>query len=59
MWIGCGTEDATAFNGGRNIHRIFTEKGLRHEWVESPGYRHDYQIWRIYLRDVAARLFRE
>jgi 1,4-alpha-glucan branching enzyme len=24
-----------------------------------PGYRHDYQIWRIYFRDLAARLFRE
>lgn len=59
VWIGCGTADATAYNGGVNIHRIFTEKELRHEWVESPGYRHDYQIWRIYFRDLAARLFRE
>ncbi|MEO7413297.1 MAG: alpha/beta hydrolase-fold protein [Opitutaceae bacterium] len=59
VWIGCGTADATAYNGGVNMHRIFTEKGLRHEWVESPGYRHDYQVWRIYLRDLAPRLFRE
>lgn len=59
VWIGCGTADATAYNGGLNIHRLFTEKGLRHEWVESPGYRHDYQVWRIYFRDLASRFFRE
>jgi hypothetical protein len=31
--------------------KALTSKGIRHE-VESPGYRHDYQIWRIYLRDL-------
>lgn len=57
IWIGCGTEDATALNGTRNFRRILAGKGIKHEWVESPGYRHDYQIWRIYLRDVLPKLF--
>jgi enterochelin esterase-like enzyme len=58
IWLGCGTDDG-AINGGRALDKVLTEKGIRHEWVESPGYRHDYQIWRIYLRDLLPRLFRD
>ena len=39
----------------------FTGKTIEitHEFTESPGYRHDYQIWRIYLNTVLQKLFRE
>jgi len=56
IWLGCGTDD-NAVNGGRALDQVLTSKGIRHEWVESPGYRHDYQIWRIYLRDLLPKLF--
>jgi enterochelin esterase-like enzyme len=58
IWLGCGADDS-AINGGRALDKVLTGKGIRHEWVESPGYRHDYQIWRIYLRDLLPRLFRD
>jgi enterochelin esterase family protein len=58
IWLGCGTDDR-ALDGGRALDKVLTGKGIRHEWVESPGYRHDYQIWRIYLRDLLPRLFRD
>ena len=58
IWLGCGTDDS-AITGGRALHKVLAEKGIRHEWVESPGYRHDYQIWRIYLRDLLPKLFRD
>ena len=58
IWLGCGTDD-NAINGGRALDKVLTSKGIRHEWVESPGYRHDYQIWRIYLRDLLPKLFRD
>ena len=58
IWLGCGTDDA-AINGGRALDKVLTDKGIRHEWVESEGYRHDYQIWRIYLRDLLPKLFRD
>ncbi|MBL9199825.1 MAG: hypothetical protein JNL39_04920 [Opitutaceae bacterium] len=58
IFIGTGTED-NALAGGRALHAAFTEKGIKHVWREDPGYGHDYQIWRIYLRDLAVRLFRE
>ena len=58
IWIGCGTDD-NAVNGCRALDRLLTGKGINHEWTESPGYRHDYQIWRIYLHTVLPKLFRE
>ena len=58
IWLGCGTDD-NAVNGGRALDKVLTNKGIHHEWVESPGYRHDYQIWRIYLRDLLPKLFRD
>ncbi len=58
IFFGSGTED-TAVNGGRALHAAFTEKGIKHVWSEDPGYGHDYQIWRIYFRDLASRLFSE
>jgi enterochelin esterase-like enzyme len=56
IWIGCGTDD-NAINGCRALDRLLTGKGITHEWTESPGYRHDYQIWRIYLHTVLQKLF--
>lgn len=58
IWLGCGTDD-TAIAGGRALAKAFKDKGVRHEWVESEGYRHDYQIWRIYLRDLLPKLFQD
>jgi enterochelin esterase-like enzyme len=58
IFLGSGTED-NAVNSGRALHAAFTEKGIKHVWREDPGYGHDYQIWRIYLRDLAQQLFRE
>ena len=58
IWVGVGTEDTTAYTGSKNLHETLAAAGVKHEWVESPGYRHDYQIWRIYLRDVLPKLFK-
>ena len=53
-----GTDD-NVINGGRALDKVLTSKGIHHQWVESPGYRHDYQIWRMYLRDLLPKLFRD
>jgi enterochelin esterase family protein len=58
IWLGCGTDD-NAIHGGRALDEVFTSNGIHHEWVESQGYRHDYQIWRISLRDLLPELFRD
>jgi len=58
IWAGCGTDDSL-INACRAFDRLLTDKGVKHEYTESPGYRHDYQIWRIYLHTVLPKLFRE
>ena len=58
IFIGSGTEDR-AVTGGGALHEAFTEKGVNHIWSEDPGYGHDYQIWRIYLRDLLQKTFRD
>jgi enterochelin esterase-like enzyme len=58
IWIGCGTDDR-AITGCRNLDQLLTSKDIKHEFTESPGYRHDYQIWRIYLATVLQKLFRD
>ncbi len=59
IWIGCGGDDPIALTGSRNLNQLLTSKGINHEWTETPGYRHDYQIWRIYLHEVLPKLFRD
>ena len=58
LFIGSGVED-TAINGGRTLHQLFTEKGVKHLWSEDPGYGHDYQIWRQYFSRLAQQMFRD
>jgi enterochelin esterase-like enzyme len=58
IWIGCGTDDR-AITGCRNLDQLLSSKDIKHEFTESPGYRHDYQIWRIYLQTVLQKLFRD
>ena len=58
IWVGCGTADTTAYPGSESFHELLASKGITHEWVESEGYRHDYQIWRLYLRDLMPKLFK-
>ncbi len=58
IWLGSGTDDG-AVNGGRTLDKLFTSKGITHQWTESPGYRHDYQIWRVYLKDFAVQRFKK
>ena len=58
IWIGCGTDDR-AITGCKNLDQLLNSKDIKHEFTESPGYRHDYQIWRIYLQTVLQKLFRD
>jgi enterochelin esterase family protein len=58
IWVGCGTDDAL-INACRTFDRLLTDRGITHEYTESPGYRHDYQVWRVYLHTVLPKLFRE
>jgi len=58
IWLGCGGDDG-AIGSGRAFDKLLTSKGIHHQWTETPGYRHDYTIWRIYLNEMVPLLFRD
>lgn len=55
LWIGCGKDD---FLLSRNEDFIaaLKEKNIRHEWFLSNG-GHSWPVWRIYLAELAPKLF--
>ena len=59
IWLSSGTADNQGWQSSLNFHNQLTTLGIKHEWTASEGYHHDYQIWRIYLREVLPKLFRD
>ena len=55
LWIGCGKDD---FLRQRNEEFIslLKDKEIRHEWHLSDG-NHSWPVWRIYLAELAPKLF--
>jgi enterochelin esterase-like enzyme len=58
LWIGIGDKD-DLLGGNRQFEQALTEQGIKHEWVLTPGYGHAWTLWRVYLRDVIPKLFRD
>ena len=56
IWIGCGERDSL-LAGNRTFEALLTDRGIKHEWVITPGYAHEWTLWRRYLRDVLPKLF--
>ena len=57
IFVGCGDDDTQAIGGSRNLANTLKQAGVNHQYVESPGYHHDYQIWRIYLAANLQQIF--
>jgi enterochelin esterase-like enzyme len=55
LWIGCGKEDFLLKRNEEFI-ALLTEKSLRQEWHLSDG-GHSWPVWRIYLAELAPKLF--
>jgi len=57
LWVGCGRQDGL-FAGNEQFSEWLTARGVRHEWVATPG-QHSFRVWRGYLAEFAPRLFPE
>jgi enterochelin esterase family protein len=55
LWIGCGRDDFLLKRNEEFI-ALLDEKELRHEWHLTDG-GHSWPVWRIYLAELAPRLF--
>ena len=56
-YVGCGMEDQLAYAGSQTLVEILKKNGFAHQFNETPG-GHTWANWRIYLADLAPRLFR-
>ena len=55
-WIGCGKEDFL-IEGVKNLRKFYDDLGFKYEYLETPG-GHTWTNWRIYLAELAPKLFR-
>jgi len=55
LWVACGTDDGL-IEANRQVHAFLNERGVKHEFVETPG-AHTWMVWRRYLAEFAPRLF--
>jgi enterochelin esterase family protein len=56
LWIGCGEKDFLIQRNDEFI-ALLKENNIRHEWHLTQG-DHSWPVWRIYLGELAPRLFR-
>lgn len=56
LWVACGDKDFL-FQRNEDIHAVFEEAGLRHEYVVTPNDDHSWPVWRRYLGSFVPRLF--
>lgn len=56
FWIACG-EDDFLLEENREFIETLEEAGIAHEWILTEG-DHSWPVWRGYLADFVARLFR-
>lgn len=55
LWIACGKKDFLLQRNEEFI-KVLNDSKIRHEWLLTEG-DHSWPIWRIYLADIAPRLF--
>jgi enterochelin esterase-like enzyme len=55
LWIGCGRDDFL-LKRNEDFIALLKEKDLRYEWHLTEG-SHSWPVWRIYLAELAPRLF--
>jgi enterochelin esterase family protein len=57
IWLGVGDADF-ALNGMNALAETLKANGIEHTYRISPGYRHEWRLWRPHLHEFAQLLFR-
>jgi enterochelin esterase-like enzyme len=58
IWLGCGDKDGL-LDGSKALDGLLTTKAIKHEFVVTPDYAHEWTLWRVYLRDLMPKLFND
>ena len=56
IWVGVGDQDF-ALAGSKALNEALTKNGIKHTFVVNEGFRHEWRLWRVHLRDFAPLLF--
>ncbi len=57
FWMGAGTAEPGAVSAGKAAVEALSKAGIKAVWFEAPGTSHEWQTWRVCLREFAPRLF--
>jgi enterochelin esterase family protein len=57
LWVGVGKDDGLTGPGDKAFAETLQKHGIKHTFALTDG-RHEWTVWRQYLRDVAPLLFR-
>lgn len=57
LWMGAGTAEPPRILGMKDVSETLNRSGIPVVWFEAPGLTHEWQTWRLCLRDFAPRLF--
>jgi enterochelin esterase family protein len=55
-YVGCGKQDQICVDGSKNLDALLTKVGINHTFTFSEG-GHTWANWRIYLSELAPKLF--
>jgi len=58
LWLSCGGDDGL-LSPNQQFEQALTAKGIKHEWVVTPGYAHWWTLWRVNLQDLLPKLFND
>lgn len=58
IWIGCGDKDGL-LDGNKAFEGLLTAKGVKHNFEVTPGYAHEWTLWRRYLCGLMPKLFND
>lgn len=56
-YVGCGVDDTLAYAGSKSLVELLKKHGFNYQFRESSG-GHTWFNWRIYLGELAPKLFR-
>jgi len=59
LWMGAGTAEPERILAMKQVAESLRKAGVDVTWFEAPGLTHEWQTWRLCLRDFAPRLFRD
>ncbi len=58
LYISVGAQDGL-ITAHRDMHDLLNEQGVEFEYIEEPGYGHEWAYWRVAYQDYAQKIFQQ